>query len=212
MEVIPSILVKTYEEFEQKVRALEPHVERAHLDIIDGVFAPNKTITGYEELGKIQTSLKFDVHLMVADPYEQMYNWYQNGYADRFIIHAEIQNRISELFDQIKSNGRSAGLALNTETRPEDIENLEELLEKSAFIQFMTVHPGFYGGKYVPEVAYKLRMFREEHPDIEIAVDGGVTPETAKELLQAGATTLVCGSYIWNSDNIEEAINELKML
>ena len=76
IEVIPSILAKTPEEFEAMVRKLEPHTERVHLDIIDADFADNATIKGYTELSKLSSKLNFDIHLMVKKPIDHLKRWY----------------------------------------------------------------------------------------------------------------------------------------
>ncbi|MDP2648212.1 MAG: ribulose-phosphate 3-epimerase, partial [Candidatus Yanofskybacteria bacterium] len=86
IEIIPAILTDSAEKFEAMVRRLEPHVQRVHLDIVDGKFADNKTISGWKELLEIKTPLAFDVHLMVTNPTKQMEHWYKTS-ADRFIIH-----------------------------------------------------------------------------------------------------------------------------
>ncbi|MBX4211765.1 MAG: hypothetical protein KW806_03195 [Candidatus Yanofskybacteria bacterium] len=99
IEIVPSILAKTHEEFETLVRKFEPHVTRVHLDIIDGEFANNKTICGFEELRLITTSLSFDVHLMVRTPSKNLAEWYQTK-ADRFIIHPESQEPVGPLLNE----------------------------------------------------------------------------------------------------------------
>ena len=207
-DVIPAILAKSYEELERMVRTVEPYVERVHLDIMDGVFVSNTTITGYDELIRLDTNLKFDVHLMVENPADLMYHWYEvRGKADTFLVHAERANGLRELLEQIRLNQCRAGLVLNPETAVEEVQELLELID---MMQFMTVHPGFYGGQFIDDVLGKITDFRESHPDRPILVDGGITPETAIKTLRAGATTLVSGSYIFNSPDPAKAILELK--
>jgi len=204
--VIPSILAKTKEEFEVLVRKLEPHVERVHLDIIDGEFAENKTIEGYAELRDITTKLAFDVHLMVKKP--DMEPWYTTK-ADRFIIHAESECDHLGLFTEMEQKEKRRAIAFNPET---ELEKFGSLIPHTDFVQFMTVNPGFYGSPFLPEMIDKIGEFHGKHPQVTIAVDGGITPETAAKVSSAGASILVCGSYIIQSSNISEAIATLQAL
>lgn len=204
IEIIPAILTDSSVKFKDLVLRLEPYAKRIHLDIADGVFVPNKTITGYDEIKVIESASKFDVHLMVKNPGEHLKEWFYT-HADRFIIHAESETNIDEVIQKIKEHKRKIGLALNPETHVPEAG----LLEKVDFVQFMTVHPGFQGGEFVSEVVDKIAAFHVKYPDIMIMCDGGITPETAPDLIKAGASQLVSGSYIIKSQNIENAIKEL---
>ena len=208
IKIIPSILAATKEEFEKLLKSVEPYVDRAHLDIGDGDFVPTKTISGYEELIKIETKVKFDVHLMVSRPEDQMYFWYKTK-ADRFFIHAETDHGHKNLIDQIHLNGRKVGLVLNPETQTEKII---ELIDDIDFVQFMTVHPGFYGSEFVESVTNKILEFHGQYPNIPIFVDGGVNLETILRLISVGATNLVVGSYVVESQDVGKAIEELSKI
>lgn len=205
-EVIPAILTDSSLRFKELILKLEPYTHRVHIDVADGVFVPNKTVTGYEEIKDIESALKFDVHLMVAQPEEHLKEWLHTQ-ADRFIIHAESEGDPSVLTDELHKNQRKVGLAFNPET---DLDKFTELLKKVDFIQFMTVHPGFQGGEFVNEVVDKIAEFHNKYPDIMIMADGGITPETAPRLVRAGVTALVSGSYVVKSQDIEKAIGELE--
>lgn len=203
--VIPAILVKSWDEFERMVRKLEPHTEWAHLDIIDGVFAPNTTIRGFEELLKISTTLKFEVHLMVKKPGEQLTEWYKTA-AERLIIHAESEGDHLTMLQEIERHGKQRALAFSPDTDP---AKFDTLVPHCHHVQFMTVNPGFYGSPFVPEVVGKIADFHARHPTTTVSVDGGITPQTAPDVLKAGASMLVCGSYIAQSDDPAKAIAEL---
>ncbi len=208
INIIPSILAKTAEDFEKILRAVEPYVDRVHLDIGDGDFVPTKTITGYDELIKMETKVKFDVHLMVSRPEDQMYFWYKTK-ADRFLVHAETDHGHINLINQIHLNNREVGLVLNPETQ---VDKITELIDDIDFVQFMTVHPGFYGSEFVESVLNKISEFHGQYPSMPIFVDGGVNPETALRLAAIGATTLVVGSYVLASGDVGKAIEELKAI
>src|SRR3989344_7479271 len=167
IKIIPAILATTKEDFEKLLRKVEPYVDRVHLDIGDGDFVPTKTISGYEELIKMETKVKFDIHLMVSRPEDQMYFWYKTK-ADRFFIHVETDHGHKNLIDQIHLNDRQVGLVFNPETQ---VENMMELIESIDFVQFMAVHPGNYGGEFVESVISKISEFHGQYPSIPIFVD-----------------------------------------
>lgn len=205
-EIIPAILTDSSAKFKELVRKLEPYASRIHIDIADGEFVPNKTVTGYDELREIEAGVKFDIHLMVENPEKYLKEWLHT-HADRFIIHAESKGDLSGLVGELHKNGRKVGLAFNPETDP---GKFKELVSKVGLVQFMTVHPGFQGGEFVSEVVDKIRKFHNENPDIIIMSDGSTTPETAPQLVRAGASVLVSGSYVIKSLDMKKAIEELK--
>ncbi|MBI2068557.1 MAG: hypothetical protein HYT67_00385 [Candidatus Yanofskybacteria bacterium] len=209
IEIIPAILTNSSEEFEKILRTVEPYVDRVHLDIMDGEFVSNKTITGYEELMSLETKLKFDVHLMVAKPEEQMHLWYKTG-ADRFLIHAETDHGHIDLINQIHLNGRKVGLVLNPETQ---VEKIAELIDDIDFVQFMTVHPGNYGGEFVESVVPKIGDFHGRYPNMPIAVDGSMHPGNIQKVIAMGASIIVLGSHIFAENrDVGEAIEEIRKI
>jgi ribulose-phosphate 3-epimerase len=206
VEIIPSILVKTREELIEKILAVEPYVDSVHLDIADGIFVPNVTILGFEETETVETSLAIGVHLMVSKPENHIIRWLKTP-ADRFVFHIEATQKPREVIGAIKEVDKLVGIALNPQTL---ISRLESLVDYIDFVHFMTVEPGFYGGRFVEAVLDKISEFHYFYPDKPIQVDGGVNLETAPKLIKAGASRLVVGSYIWESNDVEKAIEELK--
>ncbi len=205
-EIIPSILVKTKEELLNKILAVESLVERIHLDIADGIFVPNMTISGFSDLRDIETRLKIETHLMVSKPENHIVRWLDTP-VDRIIFHIEATQKTQEIIEMIKGGEREVGIALNPET---PISALASFVDQIDFVHFMTVEPGFYGGKFMPAVEDKIKDFHYFYPDKPISVDGGINPDTALKLVQAGANALVAGSFIWNNSNTEKAVEELK--
>ena len=206
IDIIPAILTDSSIKFKELVRKLEPYTTRIHVDIADGVFVPNKTIVGYEELKEVESAVKFDVHLMVQKPQDIIKEWFFT-HVDRFLIQAESQTDLGAIIEEIHKNDRKVGLVLNPET---EIEKIKEFIGKIDYIQFMTIHPGFQGSEFLDEVVGKIASFHKEYPEVSILVDGGVTPGTAPKLVMAGVSTLISGSYIVNSSNVKNSIEELK--
>lgn len=201
--IIPSILAKTPEEFEQLVKKIEPHFQRAHIDIADGEFVPNKTICGYKEIMNLSTNLELDVHLMVNQPIKDIHEWLKTK-ASRIIAHVETNHVLKETSEIIKINNRQFGLAINPDSRT---ESLVEYLSDIDFVLFMTVVPGFYGSPLVEGVLGKIAAFHEEFPEVPIMVDGAMNPENVTRAMMAGATEFVVGSYIVSSDDMRKSID-----
>jgi len=203
--IIPAILAKSYEELESKVRKIEPFTPLIHVDIADEIFVPNRTIEGFKEIEKINTSVKFEVHLMVNMPELILDEWLTTKVI-RFLIHIEATKKMDELIEKVHGVGKKIGIALNPSTK---FQTVEPCLDKVDLVQFMTVYPGFQGSDFAPEVLEKIREFRSRHPLKIIQVDGGVNPYTLGLVKEAGADRAVVGSYIFNSDNIKEAMERL---
>lgn len=190
----------------EKIIAVEPYANSVHLDIADGIFVPNITIPGFEETETVETDLKIGVHLMVSKPENHIVRWLRTP-AESFVFHIEATQKAQEVIDTIKEADKSVGIAINPQTPTDRIEPFVDYID---FVHFMTVEPGFYGGEFVESVLDKISDFHYFYPDKPIKVDGGVNPETAPKLVKAGASILIAGSYIWESKDIEMAINQLK--
>ncbi len=206
IEIIPAILTKDSDEFADMVKEIEPFSKKIHLDIADGVFVPNKTINGIEELNKIESELNITVHLMIKNPEEQMDDWLKTSTVG-YIFHIEATGKPQELIKIIKENKKTVGIALNPKM---PIETVMPYIDQIDFVHFMTVEPGFYGSKFEESVVQKIVDFHKMHPNKQISVDGGVTPETAPKLVKAGVNILISGSYIFKSADIGEAIKNLQ--
>lgn len=206
IEIIPSILVQTRGELVEKILSVEPYADSVHLDIADGIFVPNITILGFEEIETVDTDLKIGVHLMVSKPENHIIRWLKTP-ADGFIFHIETTQKAREVIDTIKEADKLVGIAINPQTPTDRIKPFIDYVD---FVHFMTVEPGFYGGEFIESVLDKISDFHYFYPDKPIEVDGGVTPETTPKLVEAGVTMLVVGSYIWESKDIGKAIEELK--
>lgn len=206
IEIIPAILTNDSSEFGKMIKEIEPFSKKIHLDIADGIFVPNKTIGGIEEVGAVESGLEITVHLMIKNPEEQISDWLKTS-AVGYVFHIEATDKAGELIKIIKENKKSVGIALNPQT---PTETVVPYIDQIDFVHFMTVEPGFYGSGFIPEVIEKISEFHTAHPDIKISVDGGVTPETAPRLVKAGVNILISGSYIFKSADMGEAIKNLQ--
>src|SRR3989344_9488505 len=100
-EIVPAIIADSYEELETQIRAIEPYVSRVHIDIMDGIFVPHKTIDGPAEIEKLDTKLEFEIHLMVQKPENKIVSWLGTR-ADKFLAHAEATSQFSKVIDLVR--------------------------------------------------------------------------------------------------------------
>jgi len=192
-EIIPSILVKTREEFEARVRLVEPHFASVQLDITDGIFVPNKTLDSFAEVETIDTELLYGVHMMVSKPENHVARWLTLENVNEICFHVESTTKHLEVIKALRETDVSVGIVLNPKTPWKDIESFVNLVD---FAQFMTVEPGFNGAPFVPAVIEKIADFHFYYPDKPITVDGGITPDKIEELEKAGVTRAIVGSAI----------------
>jgi len=214
--VSPSILSADFANLERDIKLVEQNgANWIHVDVMDGHFVPNITIGApvVKSLRKT-TKLPLDVHLMIENPQKYVPDFAKAG-ADIITFHFEAVTNVKEIIQQIKSYGIKAGISIKPKTNPEEIL---EFLPDLDLVLVMTVEPGFGGQSFMVDCAKKIKVIKEyiksnpklKSKQITIQVDGGINDETAKICTKYGATSLVAGSYIYNSKDIKSAINALK--
>lgn len=180
-----------------------------HLDVMDGLFVPNITF-GPPVIRAIrkETDLFFDCHLMIAEPSRYIEDFAKAG-ANLITVHEEATRHISQTLTAIKSCGCKAGLSINPET---PLSAVEPYLKEADLILLMSVHPGFGGQSFI-DITYKIKALRKMMDKAEstayLQVDGGITADNIKTVVDAGCTCLVAGSAIFGQTDRQAAIDAL---
>ncbi|MDZ5781767.1 ribulose-phosphate 3-epimerase [Marinococcus luteus] len=212
IKIAPSILAADFAELGRAVKEIdEAGADYIHIDVMDGHFVPNITF-GLPVIEAIRpySDKPFDVHLMIEKPERYIEDFAQAG-ADIISVHVEACPHVHRTVQQIKEAGCRAGVVLNPAT---PVEMITHILPDVDLVLLMTVNPGFGGQAFIPNVLDKIRAVKKAadvvNPELEIEVDGGVSRETAKDCLEAGANVLVSGSALFKQEDKAKAIEELK--
>lgn len=178
---------------------------------MDGRFVPNITIGPVVvEAIRRATDRVVDVHLMIVEPEKYVQSFAEAG-ADVITVHVEASTHLHRTLQQIRSLGKRAGVSLNPHTPP---NFLRYILPDVDLVLVMSVNPGFGGQSFIPSAEAKLAEIRglidDAGLDIDLEVDGGVKPGTARRVIEAGADVIVAGSAVFNQDDYAAAIEALR--
>ncbi len=219
-EIIPAIIPEDFRLMRNEMAQVKDFVDLVQIDVIDGRFAPEPTwpyangpqtalfedIVDQERGFPFWKDLQFEVDLMVEKPEEVLDDWISTG-ASAVIIHADSTKKHKDIFEKLKRAGVAAGLALKPSNSNELVKDLVDEID---FLQIMGNDKiGYHGVELDPLVYDKIADLRDSFPDLPISIDIGVDFDTASQLAEAGATRLVSGSAIFESEDIEQAITDM---
>ena len=212
--VAPSLLASNFLRLEEEsVMLNESEADWFHLDVMDGRFVPNISfgLPVIEQLRKCTTKT-FDVHLMILEP-EKYTEAFKAAGANILSVHIEACTHLHRNIQQIKSLGMQAGVAINPHT---PVSSLHDILGDIDLVCMMSVNPGFGGQKFIPYTLKKIEQLRKMIDDnklqVKIEIDGGVTVENAKTIMDAGADVLVAGNTVFKSKDPKATIATLKRM
>lgn len=209
IKIAPSILSADFAILGEEVKSItKAGADYIHIDVMDGHFVPNLTIGPcvIKDLRK-HSKLPFDVHLMIEQP-EKYIEEYAKAGADIITVHAEACVHLDRTISLIKSFGKKAGVSLVPST-PANV--LDYVINDLDLVLVMTVNPGFGGQKFIKSQIAKIKEMRKKidecKKNIDLEVDGGINPETAKIVIDAGADVLVAGSACFSGGKSKYAQN-----
>ena len=203
IQISPSILSADFSQLGNEIKRLEEGgADMIHVDVMDGHFVPNLTIgPPVIKALKRQSSIIFDVHLMIS-PVHKYIEDYADAGADIITIHPEATENLKSSILKIKELNKKVGISLNPKTKTEVILNY---LDQIDLILIMSVNPGFGGQKFMPEVLEKIKKLKkiqeERKLNFDIEIDGGINFDNSKSAIEAGANILVSGTTIFKSNN-----------
>jgi len=211
-KIAPSILAADFTRLHEAIEFCNqaPAVQYIHCDVMDGHFVPNISF-GLPVLKAIKpiTQKPLDVHLMIAEPDRYLEAFREAG-ADILTVHYEACPHLHRTLESIRALGMRAGVALNPHTT---VTCLEEVLPITDLVCLMSVNPGFGGQQFIQsslQKSFKMRqLIQATGSRAEIELDGGVTNQWAAALVEAGATTLVAGSYLFGAPDTQAALGAL---
>ncbi len=193
---------KSQKEINVLFKKLEGVAKTLHLDVADGKFVPNTSLSFNFKLSK---KFKYNAHLMVV--YPERWIKKHGKKVDLCIVHLHALKHIDFFIEFMKKQKKKVAIALNPETKVKEIAGY---LNQIDIILIMNVHPGFYGARFLSSPLRKIKKIKKLNPKIKVIVDGGMNPKTIRKAKKAGADHFVSGSYVTKANNPRKAIAELR--
>lgn len=211
VQIAPSMLAADFLHLEKDVQTVNAHADLFHLDVMDGVFVPNISF-GFPVIEAIARIAEkpLDVHLMIVRPENYVERFAKVG-AEMISFHLNATENPAAVLAQIRSYGVKAGLVINPDL---PVESLFPYLKDTDFILLMSVFAGFGGQKFIESTYERVRVLKAEIDrqglSVPIQVDGGVSADNAKALVEAGAEILVAGSAVFKAEDPASVIKAMK--
>ena len=206
-ELAPSVLSFDLTSLSSSVpRLIAAGAGIVHLDVMDGQFVPPITFgAALANSLRKHTDAPMEAHLMVMNP-ERQFDAFQEAGCKRIVFHYEATKHAHRLVQDLKSRGLDAGIAINPGT-PSEV--LDAVIGDVDMVLVMTVNPGWGGQRFIASTLEKIARVRALRPDLDIQVDGGIDPSTIGQVIEAGANSIVVGSYLLKPPTLEEGVKSI---
>jgi ribulose-phosphate 3-epimerase len=205
--IVPAILTADPVELRAMVRQAEGFVSYVQFDIMDGQFVPSHSVSP-EDVAAVGTRLSWEAHLMVLHPWDYLESLKKAG-AEKIVFHYEADPSPRDTIEQARRLSLKVGLAINPET---PVSAIFSLVPEVDSVLFLTVHPGYYGRKFLPEVLDKVVELKHRYPRFETGVDGGVTEHNIMPVARLGVDYVCVGHAIFHSPDPAESFHRLMAL
>lgn len=206
-QVVPAILTNDPGALGTMVRQAETFTTYVQFDIMDGQFVPSQSIT-WKHLANLSMKLDWEAHLMVVHPEDYLQGFHQAG-AQKVLFHHEAASLPRKVISLARDLNLKVGLAINPETTASAILPLVDEVDS---VLLLTVNPGFYGSKFIPEIMDKVAELRSARPDLEIGVDGGIKENNITQVARVGVDVIYVGSAIFLHPQPGESFRHLLAL
>jgi len=207
IRVVPAILTEDPSALETMVRQAGTFTDYVQFDMMDGQFVPSRSITR-EHLAGLGTKLSWEAHIMVLRPEDYLESLRQAG-AEKVVFHYEATSSPRAVISAARKLDLGVGLAVNPET---PVSTILPLVSEVDSVLFLSVHPGFYGSQFIPEVLDKIVEFRSAQPGVEIGIDGGIKESNIARIARAGPDVIYVGSAIFLQPQPGESFRHLQSL
>ncbi len=209
-QLVPGILAKNYISFKKQWSKVAPYFDYIQIDIVDGIFVPEKNNIDPQKIKKLTRQHKLEIHLIVKDVANYLSPWLKLRNVKKIVWHYEAEPEVKAIHclnQYIKNQKIQTGLSLNPHTPLAKIKNI---LPEFSTIQIMSVYPGRQGQNFQKSALRKIQFLRKKYPRLNIEIDGGVNDKNLSQIKKAGANLFVLGSYLQTAKSIPLAVKKLK--
>jgi ribulose-phosphate 3-epimerase len=205
--VVPAVLTDNPQSLKDMLESAETFTDFVQIDIMDGLFVPSKSITA-ADISSVRIGINWEAHLMVNNPECYIQDFVSAG-ARQIIFHYEATKSHEKIIDMIHGAGLKAGVAINPDT---GISVLAPFINKLDSVLFMSVIPGYYGSKFIPEVLDKIIDFRKKYPNVHTGIDGGIKENNIATVSETGVNSICVGSAVFCQDSPAQSFKRLEAL
>jgi len=205
LDVLPGILEQDFASVKHKYDLVASYIDWVHIDIVDGILFDNTTFDDPAPFSKLKSPPQRELHMMVERPADIANEWIEAGF-DRLIGHIEGIQDAQSFIDNVSLQSAEVGLALDIDT---PVSVIKDYIDMVDVVLLMAIETGFSGQFFDHRVLGKIREVREINDIVPIEVDGGINHETVELVAEAGGSRVVSTSYIFGSDDVEQAIRDL---